>query len=95
MTANASGSFYVPHDIEAPIAGSASGPLAGLFAAVKDLYDIAGSRTGGGSPEWLAAQQPARAHAAAVEKILSCSSRSAIPVMSRGWAASPWATPCS
>src|SRR5262249_59937891 len=62
---------YVPHDIEAPIAGSASGPLAGLFAAVKDLYDIAGARTGGGSPEWLAAQQPARAHAAAVAKILA------------------------
>jgi amidase len=71
VTANASGSFYVPHDIEAPIAGSASGPLAGLTAAVKDLYDVAGARTGGGSPEWLAAQQPARAHAAAVAKILA------------------------
>jgi amidase len=64
-------SFYVPHDIEAPIAGSASGPLAGLTAAVKDLYDIAGTRTGGGSPDWLAAQQPARAHSAAVAKILA------------------------
>src|SRR5262249_46234568 len=47
-------SFYVPHDIEAPIAGSASGPIAGLTAAVKDLYDVAGTRTGGGNPEWLA-----------------------------------------
>jgi amidase len=64
-------SFYVPHDIAAPIAGSITGPLAGLTAAVKDLYDIAGTRTGGGSPEWLAAQAPARAHAAAVEKILA------------------------
>jgi Amidase len=64
-------SFYVPHDIEAPIAGSVSGPLAGLTAAVKDLYDVAGTRTGGGSPEWLAAQQPALAHAAAVAKILA------------------------
>ena len=64
-------SFYVPHDLEAPISGSASGPLAGLTAAVKDLYDIAGTRTGGGSPEWLAAQKPARAHAAAVAKILA------------------------
>jgi len=71
MTANVPGSFYVPHDLEAPIAGSATGPLAGLFAAVKDLYDIAGTRTGGGSPEWLAAQAPARAHAAAVAKILA------------------------
>jgi amidase len=71
VTAHASGSFYVPHDIEAPIPGSRSGPLAGLTAAVKDLYDVAGTRTGGGSPEWLAAQQPARAHAAAVAKILA------------------------
>ena len=71
MTANASGSFYVPHDLDAPIAGSQSGPLAGLTAAVKDLYDIAGTRTGGGSPDWLAARQPARAHAAAVAKILA------------------------
>src|SRR5713226_9258118 len=68
---NPTGSFFVPHDIEAPIAGSASGPLAGFTAVVKDLYDIAGMRTGGGSPEWLAAQQPARTHAAAVEKILA------------------------
>ncbi len=35
------------------------------------MYDIAGSRTGGGNPDWLAAQQPARAHAAAVAKILA------------------------
>jgi amidase len=68
---NASGSFFVPHDIEAPIAGAATGPLAGLMAVVKDLYDIAGTRTGGGSPEWLAAQKPAQAHAAVVEKILA------------------------
>jgi amidase len=65
------GSFFVPHDIDAPIAGSASGPLGGLTAVVKDLYDIAGTRTGAGSPDWLAAQQPARAHAAAVAKILA------------------------
>jgi amidase len=68
---NPSGSFFVPHDIGAPIAGSATGPLAGLTAVVKDLYDIAGTRTGGGSPEWLAAQKPAQSHAAAVEKILA------------------------
>ena len=68
---NPTGSFFVPHDIEAPIAGSASGPLAGLTAVVKDMYDIAGSRTGGGNPDWLAAQQPATRHAAAVEQILA------------------------
>ncbi|WIA21528.1 hypothetical protein OEZ85_000727 [Tetradesmus obliquus] len=33
--------------------GAASGPLAGLTLAVKDLYDIAGHKTGFGSPSWL------------------------------------------
>jgi amidase len=71
MSANVAGSFFVPHDLDAPIAGSAEGPLAGLTAVVKDLFDIAGTRTGGGNPDWLAAQQPARTHAAAVAKILA------------------------
>ncbi|HEY4918974.1 MAG TPA: amidase [Xanthobacteraceae bacterium] len=70
IKSNTSGSFFVPHHLDAPIAGSVRGPLAGLTAVVKDLFDIAGTRTGGGNPEWLAAQAPARAHAAAVAKIL-------------------------
>jgi amidase len=64
-------SFFVPHNLEAPIVGAETGPLAGLTAVVKDMYDIAGSRTGGGSPDWLAAQKPAGQHASAVEKILA------------------------
>ncbi len=64
------GSFFVPHDLKAPIEGAAGGPLAGLTAAVKDMYDIIGERTGGGSPEWLAAAKPAAVHAAAVANIL-------------------------
>jgi amidase len=66
-----SASFFVPHDLDAPVRGAATGPLAGLTAVVKDMYDIAGSRTGGGNPDWLAAQQPATRHAAAVERILA------------------------
>ena len=66
-----SGSFFVPHDLETPVRGAATGPLVGLTAVVKDMYDIAGTRTGGGSPEWLAAQKPATRHAAAVEQILA------------------------
>jgi len=65
------GSFFVSHDLEAPVRGASTGPLAGLTAVVKDMYDIAGTRTGGGSPEWLAAQKPAIRHAAAVEQILA------------------------
>ena len=61
----------MPHDLATPIRGNGSGPLAGLTAAVKDMYDIAGERTGGGSPEWLADQLPAKQHAAAVERLLA------------------------
>jgi amidase len=61
---------FVPHDLAAPIFGAASGPLAGLTCAVKDMYDIAGYRTGGGSPDWLAAATQATSTAAAVRKIL-------------------------
>ncbi len=50
--------------------GRADGPLAGLQAAVKDMYDITGSRTGGGNPDWLRAQAPASATAAAVQRLL-------------------------
>lgn len=63
-------SAFVPHDIRQPITGAARGALAGLTAAVKDMYDIAGERTGGGNPDWLAAQSPAATHAAAIRKIL-------------------------
>ena len=66
-----SGEFFVPHDLDAPVRGAASGPLAGLTAVVKDMYDIAGTRTGGGSPEWLAEHKPAMRHAAVVEAILA------------------------
>ncbi len=63
--------FFVPHNLKEPIAGAAVGPLAGLTAVVKDMYDIAGYQTGGGNPEWLAAQKPASKHASAVAKILA------------------------
>ena len=63
-------SAFVPHDLAAPIAGAASGPLAGLTAAVKDMYDIAGYRTGGGNPDWLETHPPAAKNAGAVQRIL-------------------------
>src|SRR5262245_55871120 len=63
--------WFVPHDLDQPLAGAQGGPLAGLTAVVKDSFDIAGTRTGGGNPDWLAAQAPAAAHAAAVGKLLA------------------------
>jgi amidase len=63
-------SAFVPHDLTAPVAGRARGPLAGVTAVAKDMYDIAGYRTGAGSPEWLASREPAEAHAGAIQKLL-------------------------
>ena len=62
--------FFVPHDLKAPVRGAAAGPLAGLTCVVKDMYDIAGERTGAGNPDWLATQVPAAAHAAAVRRLI-------------------------
>jgi amidase len=63
-------SAFVPHDISQPIPGFGAGPLAGLTVAVKDMYDVAGECTGGGSPAWLAAQVPARQHSGVVRRVL-------------------------
>ncbi len=63
--------FFVPHDIDAPIRGNAAGPLVGLSVAVKDMYDIAGTRTGAGNPSWLATHAPAVTNAAAIDELLA------------------------
>jgi amidase len=63
-------SAFVPHDLHEPILGKAGGPLSGVTVAVKDMYDIAGYRTGGGSPDWLRAHAPAAMNAGAVQKLL-------------------------
>jgi amidase len=63
-------SAFVPHDLAAPITGAVSGPLAGLTAVVKDMYDIAGERTGCGNPVWLANHAPATETAGVVQRIL-------------------------
>ena len=52
------------------IAGAASGPLAGLSFAVKDLIDVAGVPTGGGNPDWPAYAGTPERHAAAVQTLL-------------------------
>ena len=45
---------------------SAEGPLAGLTVVVKDVIDIGGAVTGGGSPDWAAAHEPGAGGASAV-----------------------------
>lgn len=52
------------------VKGSGSGPLAGLSFGAKDIYDIAGHRTGFGSPEWLETHAAATRTALAVQALL-------------------------
>ena len=52
------------------VKGAAAGPLAGLTCAVKDIYDVAGQKTGFGSPDWLRTHEPAARTAAAVQMLL-------------------------
>jgi Asp-tRNA(Asn)/Glu-tRNA(Gln) amidotransferase A subunit family amidase len=52
------------------VAGADSGPLKGLSVAVKDLFAVAGHRTGAGNPAWLAESPRAAQHATAVARLL-------------------------
>ncbi|ORE90028.1 amidase [Aurantimonas sp. 22II-16-19i] len=53
-----------------PVASAASGPLEGLSVGVKDLFDVAGYRTGCGSPLKLAASPVAATTAPAIRALL-------------------------
>ena len=53
------------------LSGIPGGPLAGLSFAAKDLFDVAGHRTGGGTPDWGNSHPPAEAHAWAVETLVA------------------------
>ena len=63
-------SAFVPHDLSEPLKGASSGPLAGLTAAIKDMYDVAGYVTGCGNPTWLETHAPATATAGCVQSLL-------------------------
>jgi amidase len=53
------------------IDGAPAGPLHGLSFAVKDVFDIAGERTGNGNPVWLETHEPAARTASSVERLLA------------------------
>lgn len=63
--------FITPFDspLNLPAAQTGS-PLAGLRMAVKDNFDVAGTVTGAGNPEYAADHSPAIQHAAIVERLL-------------------------
>ncbi|MDB5821090.1 MAG: gatA, partial [Rhizobacter sp.] len=52
------------------LAGAATGPLAGLTFAAKDLFDVQGHVTGCGNPDWARTHAPAHRHAWAVAQLL-------------------------
>ncbi|HEV8307739.1 MAG TPA: amidase [Methylomirabilota bacterium] len=57
------------------LAGAPSGPLAGLSFGVKDVFHIAGARTGFGHPDWLRTHEPADVTATAVQRLLDAGAR--------------------
>jgi len=54
----------------AELSGANSGPLAGLTFGLKDIYDVAGHRTGFGSPDWLRTHDAATANARVLQALL-------------------------
>ena len=55
--------------------GAPSGSLRGLTFAVKDVFDIAGHRTGNGNPVWLETHPPAARTASAVDRLLAAGAK--------------------
>ncbi|HUF81106.1 MAG TPA: amidase [Burkholderiales bacterium] len=62
------GAFCRENHIE--LRGAGSGPLAGLTFAAKDIYDVAGAKTGFGNPDWLRTHESAARSAPAVQALL-------------------------
>ncbi len=65
---------FVPYPV-VPVAHAARGPLAGLTFAVKDLFDVAGYPTGGGSPLLLALSGVKSSTAPTVQRLLDAGAR--------------------
>lgn len=52
------------------VEGAATGPLRGKSFVAKDLFDVAGARTGAGNPDWARTHPEATSNAWAVQKLL-------------------------
>lgn len=71
-----SGPFNAFLDLDQiPVANARSGPLAGLRLAVKDIYDVAGYRTGCGNPQKHQEASPASVTAPAIQALLDSGAR--------------------
>jgi len=60
----------VPHTLEEPICGAASGPLAGLSFMVKDLFAIEGRKVSNGNPDFYEHAAPASTTAPVIARLL-------------------------
>ncbi|SNR24700.1 amidase [Puniceibacterium sediminis] len=65
---------FMPYE-PIPVTNADSGPLSGLTLAVKDIYDVAGYRTGSGCPLRLAQSPVASVTAPAVHRLLDAGAR--------------------
>lgn len=65
---------FVPYP-DVPVPAAPTGPLTGLSFAVKDLYDVAGYPTGGGSPFVLAMSGIKTRNAPVVQQLLDAGAR--------------------
>ena len=52
------------------VQGAPGGPLTGLTFGLKDIFDVAGHKTGFGSPDWLHTHEAAKAHSVVAKKLL-------------------------
>lgn len=52
------------------LAGAADGPLSGTETVVKDMFRVAGQRTGAGNPDWLASAPVNTVSATAVQRLV-------------------------
>jgi len=59
--------------VELPATGM--GPLSGLAFGLKDIFDVAGHRTGFGSPDWLSTHEPAPVSASVLTQLLAAGAR--------------------
>lgn len=60
---------------EVSVPSSETGSLAGLYVAVKDIFDVAGYRSGWGNPARLSSARPAEDTMPAVRKLLDAGAR--------------------
>jgi amidase len=65
---NSLGAFCADRPVYLP--GASAGILSGLTFAAKDVFAIAGFRTGAGNPDWLRTHGPAKITASAVQRLL-------------------------